>query len=228
MSMKTRRWMLASVTALAVGSMAVMPVSAQRGGRRGAPPVPEGPPTAMKLEVGEGSKAVYRVQEKLIGSLFENDAVGETANVTGVIVIQADGTIDAAQSKIVVDLRTLQSDQNMRDGYIRGERGLNTEKFPTAEFVPRRAEGLPWPFPSANPAQAGFHLIGDMTVYGKTEEVSWQTVATFSPQEVAGRATTSFTFDKFGIPKPSLPMRLANVDDNIRLELQLRLRRSPL
>jgi polyisoprenoid-binding protein YceI len=226
MNMRTRTWALAAVAALAVGT--VMPVSAQRGGGggRGAA-APEGPPTAVKLEVAEGSKAIYRVREQLAGINFPSDAVGETTAVTGVIVIGADGRIDTAQSKISVDLRTLRSDQDMRDGYIRGERGLNTEKFPMAEFVPRRAEGLPWPFPSAPPAQAGFQLVGDMTVYGKTEEVTWDVVATFSPQQVAGRAITTFTFEKFGIPKPSLA-RLMSVDDNINLELELRLRRSAM
>jgi hypothetical protein len=66
-----------------------------------------------------------------------------------------------------------------------------------------------------------------MTVYGKTEEVTWNVVATFSPQQVAGRAITTFTFEKFGIPKPSLA-RLMSVDDNINLELELRLRRSAM
>lgn len=227
--MKTRTWVLATATVLAVSGMMVTPISAQRGGGggRGAA-APAGPPTAVKLEIAEGSKAVYRVREQLIGSLFENDAVGETTDVTGAVVFDADGTIDSSQSKISVDLRTLRSDQDMRDGYIRGDRGLNTEKFPMAEFVPRRAEGLPWPFPAAPPAQAGFRLVGDMTIYGKTEEVTWNVIATFGAQQVAGRAETTFTFEKFGIPKPSLPMRVASVGDDIKLELEMRLRRTAL
>ena len=101
----------------------------------------------------------------LAGISFPSDAVGSTTNVTGSIVIQADGMIDAAQSKISVDLRTLKSDQDMRDGFIRGEPGLNTEKFPTADFIPRRVVGMPWPLPGRQQAQAGFQrLVGDMTV----------------------------------------------------------------
>ena len=135
--------------------------------------------------------------------------------------------MDGAQSKFTVDLRTLKSDQDQRDGFLRGPRGLNTEKFPLAEFVPRRAVGLPWPFPATAPAQAGFQLVGDMTVYGMTSEVTWNVVATFGNEVVAGRASTDFTFAKFGIPKPTLA-RLLSVDDNIHLELEFRLKRTPV
>jgi polyisoprenoid-binding protein YceI len=181
----------------------------------------------MRLQVAEGSHAQYRVREQLAGISFPNDAVGATSDVKGQIVVDEKGQIDAAQSKITVGLTSLKSDQDMRDGYIRGERGLNTEKVPTAEFVPKRAVGLPWPLPSGQPAQAGFQLVGDMTVYGNTSEVTWNVVATFNPKVIAGRAITEFPFTQFKIPKPSLA-RLMSVDDTIKLELEIRLARQPL
>ena len=128
-----------SSAALAAFLLLTGVTSAQRG--RGAAPPPEGPPTAIRLDVIEGSKAGYRVREQLAGINFPNDAVGSTGDIKGALVLNADGAIDGAQSKITVDLRTLKSDQDMRDGYLRGERGLNTAKFPTAEFVPKRAAG---------------------------------------------------------------------------------------
>ena len=210
------------IAALAVSTSLVVTASAQRG--RGE--APAGPPTAIKLDVIEGSRALYRVREQLAGISFPSDAVGSTTNVTGSILIQADGMIDAAQSKISVDLRTLKSDQDMRDGFIRGERGLNTEKFPTADFIPRQAVGMPWPLPGGQQAQGGFQLVGDMTVYGTTSEVTWNIVATFNPQ-ISGRATTEFPFTKFKIPKPQLA-RIVSVDDTINLELELRFRRAPV
>jgi polyisoprenoid-binding protein YceI len=211
---------------LAVVLTVTVAVTAQQR-RGGGPPAPEGPPTAMKLEVAEGSFAQYRVREQLAGISFPNDAVGTTSDIKGQIVVDEKGQIDAAQSKITVGLTTLKSDQDMRDGYIRGERGLNTEKFPTAEFVPKRAVGLPWPLPSGQPAQAGFQLVGDLTVYGNTSEVTWNVVATFNPKMIAGRALTEFPFTQFKIPKPSLA-RLMSVDDTIKLELEIRLARQPL
>jgi polyisoprenoid-binding protein YceI len=221
--MSAPRWALAAGAALACA--AGLPASAQRAGGQAAPTEQE-LASGVRLEVTEGSKATYRVREQLAGINFPSDAVGSTPNVTGALVLGPDGAVDSAQSRLTVDLRTLASDQEQRDRFLQGERGLNTGKFPTAEFVPRRAVGLPWPFPSRNPAQAGFQLVGDLTVYGTTKEVTWNVISTFNPQQVAGRAETSFTFETFGIPKPQLA-RLLSVDDTIKLEVDFRLRRLP-
>jgi polyisoprenoid-binding protein YceI len=213
--------MIAATAVLTVLGMNPLSASAQPAGPAAAPAA------GIKLDVTDGSKATYRVREQLAGISFPSDAVGETRAVTGALVIGPDGAINSAQSKLTVDLRTLRSDQDQRDGFLRGPRGLDTEKFPMAEFVPRRAVGLPWPFPATPPAQAGFQLVGDMTVYGKTTEVTWNVVATFRDEVVAGRANTEFTFAQFGIPKPQLA-RLLSVDDTIKLEVELRLKRAAM
>jgi polyisoprenoid-binding protein YceI len=216
------RGLVAATAALVVIGSDVTPASAQRGGSSAAAPV-----AGVRLDVAEGSRATYRVREQLAGINFPSDAVGGTNAVSGGLVIEPDGSINPAQSKLTVDLRTLKSDQDQRDGFIKGNRGLDTDKFPLAEFVVRRAVGLPWPFPAAPPAQAGFQLVGDMTIYGNTSEVTWNVIATFRDQQVAGRANTEFTFEKFKIPKPQLA-RLLSVDDNIKLEIELRLKGTPM
>jgi polyisoprenoid-binding protein YceI len=216
-----------AATSLALAAFAVSSTLAQQaGGRGGAAPTEQELKTGVRLEVAPESKAWYRVREQLAGISFPNDAVGTTSDVTGVLVLGPDGAIDSANSRLTVDLRTLKSDQDQRDNYMRGTRGLNTAQHPMAIFVPKRAVGLPWPFPSGGPAQAGFQLIGDLTIYGNTTEVTWNTIATFNAQQVAGRAETSFTFDSVKMPKPQLA-RLLSVDDTIRLELEFRLRRLP-
>jgi polyisoprenoid-binding protein YceI len=186
-------------------------------------PAPD-PTKPAKLEIAEGTKARYKVREQLAGISFPSDAVGTTESVTGTIVLNPDGSIDATRSKLVVDLRTLKSDQQMRDGYIQG-RTLETEKFPTIEFVPRRAVGLPAPLPSGRQAQAGFQLIGDMTLHGVTNEATWNVVATFGNDQVAGRATTTIQFGTFKMAKPSLA-RIMSVDDKIELEIEFKCKRT--
>jgi polyisoprenoid-binding protein YceI len=151
--------------------------------------------------------------------------VGTTETIAGSIVVNPDGTI-AAGSKLTVDLRTLASDQSMRDGYIQG-RVLETERFPMLEFVPKRATGLPSPLPAGMGAQAGFQLIGDMTIHGVTKEVTWNVVATFANDAVNGRATTTFDFATFNMTKPSLA-RLLSVDDKIALEIEFRCHRAAM
>jgi polyisoprenoid-binding protein YceI len=187
---------------------------------------PPDPTKAAKLELGEGTKARYKVREQLAGINFPSDAVGTTETVTGTIVVKPDGSIDAAQSKITVDLRTLKSDQQMRDGYIQRST-LETEKFPMLEFVPKRAVGLPSPLPAGMQAQAGFQLIGDMTLHGVTSEVTWNVVATFGNDLVGGRAWTTLQFPTFKIAKPSLA-RIMSVGDNIELEIEFRAKRTAI
>lgn len=178
--------------------------------------------TGVTLELVEGSQVRYRVREQLAGISFPSDAVGVAPGVSGAIVLGADGQVVRGASKLTLDLRTFKSDQDMRDGYIQ-RRTLTTDKFPFAEFVPTRVEGLPYPFPTEPPAQAGFLLVGDMTLRGVTREVTWKVVATFRDDRVSGIATTSFPFSYFNLEKPSLA-RLLSVDDTIHLEMEFRAR----
>ena len=200
------------------------PAGPQGGGRSNVPPPDQTKPA--RLEIVEGTTARYRVREQLAGISFPSDAVGTTTAVSGTVVVNPDGSIDAGQSKLTVDLRTIKSDQQMRDGYIQN-RTLETEKFPMLEFVPRRAVGLPAPLPAGMQAQAGFQLIGDMTLHGVTSESTWNVVATFGNDMVAGRATTTLQFSTFQLTKPSLA-RLISVEDKIELEIEFKCKRGVL
>jgi polyisoprenoid-binding protein YceI len=181
---------------------------------------------ATQLDIAEGSKATYRVREQLAGLNFPDDAVGSTDSLTGSLMILPDGSIDAAKSKLTIDLRNLKSDQDMRDGYVKN-RTLETDKFPTAEFVAKRIQGVTFPLPAPDrpTGQTGFQLVGDLTVHGVTKEVTLNGYATYSKDLVAGRANTDFTFATFGLTKPTLA-RLLSVDDKIQLELDFRLKRT--
>ena len=64
-----------------------------------------------------------------------------------------------------------------------------------------------------------------MTVHRTTSEIVWTIDATFGQDGVTGQAKTNFPFSKFGLTIPRLP-GLLSVDDNIRLELDLVLRRA--
>jgi polyisoprenoid-binding protein YceI len=179
-------------------------------------------PEAVRLEVGRGSKAEYRVREQLARLNFPNDAVGTTESVTGAIVIRPDGSF-APESRLTVDLRTLKTDEPKRDGFVR-ENTLETNRYPLAEFVPRRQKGLPAQVPTSG--AANFQLTGDMTLHGVTAEQAWDVAATFAAAGATAKATTRFNFAKFKITVPRV-FGLLSVDDDIRLELNLRLQRAP-
>ena len=199
-----------------------------QGGRAGAPPAgPPPPPTPSKCDFLDGTTARYKVGEQLVGVSFASEAVGSTQAVNGSLMLAADGVINPAQSKITVDLKTLKSDQALRDGYLQ-RNVLQTDKFPTLEFVPKRTAGLPSPFPNAQRPQAmGLQLVGDMTLHGVTSEVTWNVVTTVSGEAISGRAITSFPFSTFSLTKPTVPL-LLSAEDKIQLEVEFRCKRTPL
>lgn len=218
--MKQMGIVLAVIAAVAMGLEA--PVSAQT--------AQAGP---VRIEMTAGTKARYRVGERLVGVSVTNDAVGSTEAVTGAIVLKADGSIDSTQSKIVVDMKSLSSDQAMRDMFLQMS-VLQTSKFPTLEFVPTKAVGLPSPLPVGTkmpnstiviPTPVGFQLTGNMTLHGVTKEVTWSIVATMGPEAIAGRGTAKITFAAFNMTKPVVPV-LASAEDDINLELEFRAKRA--
>ena len=175
----------------------------------------------VRLEIQSGSKAEYRVREQLARLNFPNDAVGATESITGALVMRPDGTF-TGDSKLTVDMRTLRTDEPKRDGFVR-ENTLETNRYPLAEFVPRRYTGLPTPLPTSGGATV--KLIGDLTLHGVTAEQTWDVAATFAGDAVNAKATTQFNFAKYKITIPRV-FGLLSVDDNIRLELNVRMRRS--
>ncbi|SDF55854.1 YceI family protein [Terriglobus roseus] len=224
--MSLRRILPAALLVLSTSlAVAQAPGGGQRGpGGPGGPQQPPPPPTAgAKLDIIEGSSASYRVTEQLAGIDFPNEAVGTTTGVTGMLQLMPDGSL-APNSKLVVDLKGLTSDQGMRDGYIRN-RTLETDKFPDAVFVPTSITGVPKMVPSTG--QVGVALTGNLTIHGVTKPVTFKGIATLDPRSstVAGRALTTFTFADFNLTKPTLA-RLMSVDDKITLELVYKFKRS--
>lgn len=192
----------------------------QRTGGPGRGPAPDLSKPQI-LTVGEGTRARYKVQEQLAGISFPSEAVGSTEAVTGVIAVNPDGSF-GPQSKIVVELTKITSDQSMRDGYVQG-RVFETEKFPLLEIVPKSTVGLASPLPTSG--QAGFQLITAMTLHGVTKDITWTVVSTFANDAVNGRATTTTDFATFNLTKPTLA-RLLSVDDKIQLEIEFKARRT--
>jgi polyisoprenoid-binding protein YceI len=179
--------------------------------------------TVILVVIPERSEARYRVREQLAGVELPNDAVGATQAISGTIVGKVDGSIVSAESKIVVDLRTLKSDRSQRDNFLRNNT-LQTNRYPYATFVPISAPGLPTILPPSR--QASFKLVGELTIRDVTKEVTWDADCQVTEQEdeATCHATTSFTFGFFNLTQPRVPVVLSIVD-NITLEVDLVLQR---
>jgi len=175
---------------------------------------------AATLEiVPSASTARYRVREQLAGRNFPNDAIGTTQQISGSIVLDAQGRI-APGSKVTVDLRTLKTDEPRRDNYIRNNT-LMTASFPYAEFVPGELRGLPVPLPASG--RANVQVLGSLTIRGVTRPVVWNGTAEFRGDTVRLQAGTAFKFGEFELSQPRVFFVLS-VEDTIRLEVDLTLR----
>jgi polyisoprenoid-binding protein YceI len=167
----------------------------------------------------DGNEARYRVGEQLANVDLPGDAVGRTTAITGALVLEPDGRIVKEESKFVIDLRTLQSDAQMRDRYIQ-RNTLETAQYPHAEFVPTGFRGLPTPLPTSG--EVSLQVTGDLTVRGVTKPVTWAVTLRPAATVYSGTATTTFAFTEFQMTKPRVA-RVLSVNDSIRLEYDFRL-----
>ena len=172
-------------------------------------------PAGVHLVVApSGNEARYRIREQLVRMDLPNEAVGSTSGITGGIGVGADGKLIPAESRFVINVGSLKSDRDMRDGYVR-RRVLETDQYPTVEFVATSFSGLPKSLPRSG--SHTFDLTGNLTVRGVTRPTTWHVTAETKNGQVSGNATTQFTFSDFGISQPRVPV-LLSVADSIKLE----------
>ena len=170
----------------------------------------------VTVDLTENSIGRFRVREQFARVSLPNDAVGETREVSGALVFDGSGAVVSGQSKIIVGLHSLQSDEDDRDEFLRTN-SLQSEKFPLAELVVRETPGMPWPIPCQG--EVLFQIDGDMTVHGVTVPMTWDATVQSRPDGVKGLMTINFPFSTFDMKKPR-KLFLLSVDDDIRLELQ--------
>src|SRR5438270_6095039 len=87
-----------------------------------------------------GNEARYRVREQLVNLDLPNDAVGITHEITGILLVNPNGSVVTDSSRIVVNVAALKSDKDRRDKFIK-EHTMETDKYPTVELVPRSFVG---------------------------------------------------------------------------------------
>jgi len=166
-----------------------------------------------------GNEARYRVREQLMGANLPNDAIGATKMITGTILAYPDGRIVQDSSKIIIQADSLKSDKDRRDGFLR-RRTLETEKYPTVELIPSEIRGFNGKLPASGTAT--FQLLGDLVLKGVPHPTVWNVTARAEGNDVAGSASTAFTFKDVGLDQPRVPVVLS-VADTIKLEYDFKL-----
>jgi polyisoprenoid-binding protein YceI len=179
---------------------------------------------ALRLVLyADGSSANYRVRERLVGHDLPNDAIGKTKALSGSIAIDSGGKVIPQSSKFVVDAATFVSDQNRRDGFVRG-RLLEADSYPEIVLVPTSVRGITLPLPTSG--SLPFEMTANLTVRGVTRPTVWKGTAQFQSGGVTGSAATAFTFADVQMEQPRIPV-LMSVADTIGLEISFNLVRQP-
>jgi polyisoprenoid-binding protein YceI len=203
---------------LALFATSAFAIPTARGVRHPAP----APAAVHYIVAPDGNEARYRVREQLLHHDLPNDAIGKTSAVTGGITLAPSGAIDTSASKITIDVTSLKSDQERRDGYIQ-RRTLETEQYPSVTFVPTSVAGAKLPLAGA---EQSFDVAGNLTVHGVTRPTVWHVKAKSSGNDVTGSGWTQFTFSDVQLAQPRLPV-LLSVADTIKLEYDFHLVRQP-
>jgi polyisoprenoid-binding protein YceI len=169
--------------------------------------------------VTDKSKATIRVREQLVGVSLPSDAVLTASGAQGSFALNSDGTF-ASGPKITFALSTLSSDEGNRDNFIKQDT-LQVRQFPTAEFVPTKTSGLSLPL--ATSGTFTFTLTGNMTIKGKTKEVTFDVTGKRDGSDLTATATAnpSWKFGDFGMTAPSVPFRVLSVTDEIRATIDI-------
>jgi polyisoprenoid-binding protein YceI len=146
-------------------------------------------------KVTSPSQAGYRAKEILFGQSVT--AVGRTSDVTGEMTIQGTTVSTASFS---VDMTTVKSDSNQRDGQFRG-RIMETSQFPTATFTlssPISVGSLP-----ADKTETTVQAKGKLTLKGKTNDVTFDLKARRNGSTIEVNGTIPVRFPDYGIENPS-------------------------
>lgn len=142
----------------------------------------------------------YAVDEVLFGN--KQVTRGSTNAVEGEFQLKlVDGQPIVEMSNLQVDLRTLTSDNSVRDAAIRMQ-WLESNEYPMAVFVAKEIEGLPM---DAVQGQAyTFKVSGDMTIRDITKPVTFDVTVTVNGAMLTGEGTTQIYMKDFGFNPPEI------------------------
>jgi polyisoprenoid-binding protein YceI len=161
------------------------------------------------------SEAKYVVRETLRGVVGAT-AVGTTKTITGDLYLTPQGLAPGTPSKFSVDLRTLRTDENMRDNYVR-QNVLRTNQFPFAEFVVESLSGFPANY--AEGTEVSLTMTGTLTVRGTTKPVTWTVKARRAGDTLTGIADVDFNMSDFGITPPDVGF--AKAENGVHLQVTI-------
>ena len=169
------------------------------------------PDTDGTWTVSPGSSAGYRVDEVLNGA--DVTVAGTTDQVSGQVVVTGG---DLTSAEVVVDVASVSTDSNQRDGYFRSN-VMDVGTHPTATF---RIPG-PVDLPELSGTPVTVPVTGDLTLRGTTRQVQADLAVVRTAEGVEVSGVVPVVFGDFGITPPDLGF--VRVEDRGQVEFLLRL-----
>lgn len=147
----------------------------------------------------------------------KQDTIGSTQEISGRLTLDLDNLESAlGENTFTVMMNTLESDQGLRDGYIRNN-GPRFNQYPEAIFVATSIEGAPATYSDGD--EVHFQMAGNMTIREITQPVSFDVVARLTGTILTGVAETSLLMSDFGI-EPLNFLGTLTVADEIGIKVE--------
>ncbi len=179
------------------------------------PPAAAEAPLLTYRIVPQESEARFIIGEILRGQ--PKTVIGVTSSVEGEITASLSSPAESSISTIRVDAATLQTDNSFRNQALQ-RFILQTGQFPFIEFAPTALIGLPEQ--AAVGDTLSFDIVGNLTVHGVTQQVTFATTVTIvSETRLEGLASTVVLYRDYNITIPEVE-QVAGVDEEVTLELE--------
>lgn len=164
--------------------------------------------------VPDDSEVRFQLDEDLRGT--RTTVVGRTDQVAGDITVNFDDPAQSSVGTIVINMRTLATDNEFRNRAIRGEILLSArDEFEFGEFNPTSITGLPDSVTIGEPFT--FQITGNLVLRGVSNEVTFDvTVTPVSETRIEGTASAVVDRTLYGMEIPSAP-GVANVEEEVEL-----------
>ena len=168
--------------------------------------------------VAEESLASFTMEEDLRG--VRTTVIGQTSEVGGKISVDFAQPSASSIGPILINARTLTTDNSMRNRAIRGRILFSAQdEYEFIVFEPRELSNF-----SAETVTAGetlsFDVMGDLTVKDVTRSVTFSAAVTLdSETQLSGSASVNLLYADFGLLIPDVPS-VANVTDDVDLRFE--------
>jgi polyisoprenoid-binding protein YceI len=162
--------------------------------------------------ISEGSKVYFSVTTSQETVNFVDE------QVSGTWAINVD---DASQMKAEgqIEMSGIDSGNGQRDGHVKEADFFDVGTHPQATFTATSFEGIPAEWTAGQTVD--FKMNGTLTVKGVEKEVTFDAKAAYENDQVLLSATTTVTFEDFGMENPHSVVLSTENDIQVQLELKL-------